>query len=390
MPGRSRLSVSILFLVHGLIFSTWVSRIPAVQDKLALRPSELGLALLGVAAGSMISMPLSGILMARCGTGIVAAASSLMFCLALGLPALAGSALPLGLALGVLGLAAGAMDVSMNAQGVAVEELYGRSLMASFHALFSIGGMAGSAIGGVIAGQGIGPRLHLAIAGGFCFALVAAAIPSLVPHDRHGAAGQHLRFRITSRLLALALIAFCFFLSEGAIADWSGLYLRQNTGAGPAMAALGYAVFSAVMALGRVTGDRLINRFGRAALVRAGSLTAVAGLGAALLIGTAPAALAGFGLMGAGCSIIVPIVFAAAGRMRDLPPGAALTAVTSFGYLGLFAGPPSIGLLAEVTGLRVALAGVVCLLASGIALARSTVSGLPPGSERRGTVGSPL
>jgi MFS family permease len=369
--GRSRLSVSILFLVHGLIFSTWVSRIPAVQNELGLRPSELGLALLGVAAGSMISMPVSGILMARFGTGIVAAVSSLMFCLALGLPALAESAVSLALALGVLGLAAGAMDVSMNAQGVAVEERYGRSLMASFHALFSIGGMAGAALGGAIAGQGIGPRLHLASAGAFCLILVAAAIPGLVPHDRHGVTGQHLRFRITPKLLALALIAFCFFLSEGAIADWSGLYLRQDAAAGPATAALGYAVFSAVMALGRVTGDRLINRFGRVALVRAGSLTAAAGLGAALVAGTVPVALIGFGLMGAGCSVIVPIVFAAAGRMPDLPPGTALTAVTSFGYLGLFAGPPSIGFLAEATGLRVALGVVVCLLVSGMLLARS-------------------
>ena len=384
VPGRSRISVSILFLVHGLVFSTWVSRIPAVQSALALRPSELGLALLGIAAGSMISMPLSGWVMARYGTGLVAAASSILFCIVLGFPAMAGGAVSLGLALGLLGLAGGAMDVSMNAQGVAVEEQYGRSLMSSFHALFSIGGMAGSALGGFVAARGVTPRWHLPAAGVLCLGMILAAIPNLVPHDHHGQE-QGLRFRITGRLFALSAIAFCFFLSEGAIADWSGLFLKQVVGVGAGTAALGYSVFSAVMALGRVTGDALINRFGRAALVRTGSLTAAAGLAATLLIANVPAALTGFGLAGAGCAVIVPIAFAAAGRMRDLPPGTALTAVTTMGYLGLFAGPPSIGFLAEAVGLRAALFVIVGLTAAGFFLAPATADGaeVAPGGGRR-------
>jgi MFS family permease len=370
---RSRLSVSLLFLVHGLVFSTWVSRIPDVQSRLGLRPSELGLALLGVAAGSIVSMPLAGVLMARSGTALVAAASSLAFCIALGLPALARNATELGFALGLLGTAAGAMDVSMNAQGVAVEERYGRSLMSSFHALFSIGGMVGAAIGGVIASAGIVPAVHLAGSGAACLVLVGLAIPHLVPHDHHALSARPQGARITGKLGALAAVAFCFFLSEGAIADWSGLYLRKEAGAGAGAAALGYAVFSAVMALGRLTGDRLIDRFGRFTLMRAGSGLAAVGLSVALALGTVPAALAGFGLTGAGCSIIVPMVFAAAGRLRDLPAGAALTVVTATGYFGLFAGPPSIGFLADAAGLRTALAVVVVLLLTGALFARYAV-----------------
>jgi len=370
---RSRVSVAVLFLVHGLVFSNWVSRIPDVQSHLGLRASELGLALLGVAAGSIVSMPIAGILMARSGTAVVAAGSSLAFCVALGLPALARNAAELGIALGVLGLGAGAMDVSMNAQGVAVEERYGRSLMSSLHALFSIGGMAGAAFGGAVASAGIEPSLHLAGAGGACFVLVALAVPNLVPHDHHAFGGGRPGMRITARLLVLAAVAFCFFLGEGAIADWSAIYLRKEAGAGAGTAALGYAVFSAVMAVGRLTGDWLINRFGRFRLMRAGSGVAALGLSVALALGTLPAALAGFGLTGAGCSIIVPMVFAAAGRIRDLPAGGALTVVTATGYLGLFAGPPSIGFLADAVGLRTALVVVVVLLSSGALFARSAV-----------------
>ncbi len=377
---RSRLGVAALFLVHGLIFSTWVSRIPAVQARLGLRPSQLGLALLGVAAGSIISMPLAGIVMARSGTALVAACSSLAFCIALGFPAMARNAVELGIALGFLGLAAGAMDVSMNAQGVAVEERYGRSLMSSFHALFSIGGMAGAAVGGAIASAGIEPQLHLAGAGAACLVPVALAIPNLIPHDHHAFSGGRKGMRITARLVALAAMAFCFFLGEGAIADWSGLYLRKEAGAGAGTAALGYAVFSAVMAIGRLSGDALINRYGRFSLMRAGSILAALGLSIALALKTIPAALVGFGLTGAGCAIIVPIAFAAAGRIRDLPAGAALTTVTAAGYFGLFAGPPSIGFLADAAGLRMALVVVVVLLLSGALFARAaSVESRPAG-----------
>jgi MFS family permease len=362
------------------VFSTWVSRIPAVQSHLNLRPSELGLALLGIAVGSMISMPIAGWTMARSGTGTVATVSSILFCLALPVPPLAGGALTLGLALTMLGFAAGAMDVSMNAQAVAVEERYGRSLMSAFHALFSIGGMAGSAIGGWVASRAIGPAPHLAVAGGVCLVLILFAIPYLVPHDHH-AIEHRPKFRITARLAALAAIAFCFFLGEGAIADWSGLYLRHQLRTGAGTAALGYAVFSAVMAVGRLTGDLLINRFGRPALVRLGSAIAACGLGLALLLNNLPAALAGFGLTGAGCAVIVPIAFAAAGRMRELPPGSALTVVTAMGYFGLFAGPPSIGFLADAFGLRAALLAVVGLLSVGLVLAGAAGSRSKPAAQ---------
>ena len=170
----ARLSVLFIFLVHGLVFSTWVSRIPAVQSNLGLSSSRLGFALLGVAAGSIVSMPVAGWLVSRFGSRPVTAMSSLWFALALAPPAFANSAFTLGLALALLGLAAGAMDVSMNAQGVVVERLAQRPMMSGFHAAFSVGGMMGSGFGGLVAKMGIDVRHHFVWAAALYALLVLA------------------------------------------------------------------------------------------------------------------------------------------------------------------------------------------------------------------------
>ncbi len=361
----ARLSVLAIFFVHGLVFSTWVSRIPAVQDALGLSTGRLGFALLGVAAGSIVSMPLAGWLVSRYGSRPVTAISSLVFAGALAPPAFAGSAFSLALALSLLGLAAGAMDVSMNAQGVLVERIARKPMMSGFHAAFSIGGMAGSAAGGFIARAGVGVQPHFIGAAVVYVALVAASIRGLLPAAEASSSPSPLRFNRS--IAGLSALCFCFFLSEGAIADWSGLHLTRSLGAGPAQAAMGYAVFSFAMAAGRAAGEWLRARFSAVALVRGGSLLAAAGLAAALLVSSAPLALAGFTLVGFGCSVIVPITFAAAGHQES--SGGSLATVVSAGYLGLFAGPPLIGMAAEAVTLRWALTLVVALSAVGAWLA---------------------
>jgi MFS family permease len=364
----ARISVFGIFFIHGAVFSTWVSRIPAVQGALALSTGRLGFALLGVAAGSIVSMPLAGWLIARFGSRPVTAIASLWFCLALIPPAFAPSAAALGFSLALLGLGAGAMDVSMNAQGVLVERLALKPMMSGFHAAFSIGGMAGAAAGGAIARAGIGIRGHFLSAAILYFILIVLAIRGLVPAGAE-ARSHHHGFRLTPVIVGLGAICFCIFLSEGAMADWSALYLAHDLHAGPGEAAAGYAVFSFAMAVGRLAGDMLRGRFGSVPLVRNGSLLAASGLAMALLASSAGWALAGFSLVGFGCSIIVPISFAAAGNLAE-STGGALATVVAAGYIGLFAGPPLIGMVAEAVTLPRALFIVVGMLLSGVVLAR--------------------
>jgi len=282
--------------------------------------------------------------------------------------ALAPTSLWLAAALFAYGATAGCMDVSMNAQAVTLEHSWGRPIMSSFHGLFSLGAMIGAALGGVAASVGLSPEVHFTC-GAVAFALLATAVfPWLVPDPEHTADAQ-VGFRFTRQLAGLGLIGFCILLGEGAMADWSAVYLRSSLGTGPGFAAAGYALFSGGMTIGRFAGDRLTERLGRVRLVRDGSLLATAGLAFALLIGTTWSALIGFAAAGLGFAAIVPLIFAAAGRVPGIAPGAGIASVTTAGWLGFLTGPPLIGFTAEWTSLRIALGTVAVLSATGAWLA---------------------
>ncbi len=366
-----RLRVSLIFLVHGLIVSTWASRIPAIQSGLHLAPGALGLTLLAAALGAICSMPLTGWIIDREGSGPLTTQSTLAFCAVLPLLALASSPAMLAGALFLFGFAAGAMDVGMNAQAVAVEERQGRSMMASFHALFSTGGMAGAALGGAVASLNVSPLVHFACAALALAILGMISARNLLPDHHHPASPPSFAGHVPKAVVGLAAIAFTFFMAEGAIADWSAIYLREFQSAGPGRAAMGYAAFSVTMAIGRFLGDRVIDRLGRRRTLEVFSLIAAAGLALALAAPRFSIALAGFAMVGAGCCVIVPVAFAAAGRVPGLSKGAAMAAVTGLGYAGLVLGPPLIGFLAEAFTLRYALILVVLLCASGFLLART-------------------
>jgi MFS family permease len=367
---RARTAVSILFLVHGLTVASWVARIPAIRNKLELSPAELGTVLLALAVGSLLSMPVTGWAVHHHGSRLVTSATTVAFCLALPLISLAPDKWLLGAALAVFGAAAGAMDVSMNAQAVELETEYGRPIMSSFHALFSIGGMAGAALGGAVAAAGIEPRMHFAASALAFGTLAAFAFPAL---HRAPIAGEnaHFSFRLTPQLAALGLLGFCVLVGEGAMADWTAVYLQDVAGTGQGLAAIGYAVFSGTMAAGRLCGDWLTARVGRARLVRCGTLLASMGLAVALLLGGTAPALVGFGCVGAGFSVIVPLVFTASGRVPGVAASAGIAAVTSASYFGFLAGPPLIGFTAEYTNLRIGLGLVVILSAIACSLAKA-------------------
>jgi len=356
-----------LFLVHGLVVASWISRIPAVQSALRLNNFVLGLTLLSSALGALCSIPAAGALVGRFGSKRVSVLSGVVFCLSLIWPALAVNAVTLAVALFVYGAAAAVMDVAMNAQAVEVEKALRRPTMSRFHGMFSLGAMLGAAAGGAVAARGMGTLVHFAVSG-LLNMLAVLAVGGLLQdtHDAHANAEHRLPFRKMPRVLvALSAIGFCILLSEGAMADWTALYLRQVLKAGAGTAAAGYAVFSAAMAAMRFLGDMATARLGAMRAVRTGSLVAAVGLGWALCVREAGWAMPGFGVAGCGFSIIIPLVFGSAGRVRGVAPGAGIATVTGLGYLGFIAGPPMIGFLSQLMTLRGALVTlVVCCIVS--------------------------
>jgi MFS family permease len=378
---QARLAVSAAFLANGLGFANWAARIPAVKDHVGLSTGALGVALLGIAAGAVVAMPLAGALLVRFGSRTLTRLVLALFCLALPLPALAGSLPALAAALVLVGVAAGSLDVSTNAQAVEVEQRYGRPLLAGMHGLWSLGTLAGALIGGLAAGAGIAPPAHLLAVASVLLVAGLYATRHLLPGDGDRDQASPSFVRPTRALALLGAIAFCGLLSEGAAYDWSAVYLRDSLGSSEGLAVSAYAAFTLTMTAGRLVGDRLRARFGSRALLGSAALVAAAGLGAGLALGRTVAAVAGFALLGAGLSCIVPIVFGAAGSASGLPSGPAIAAVSTVGYLGFIAGPPIIGGLGEITGLPAALTLVVALTALVAVMAR----GLPP-PDRAGTL----
>jgi MFS family permease len=365
----ARASVLGVFFVNGFIIGTWLVRIPAIQQGLGLGEGLLGLALLGSAVGALGAMPTVGALISRFGSRRVVGTTALLLCLAGVLPALAPNLLLLFLAIALLGAGNGGLDVSMNSQAVAVENGYGRPIMSSFHAAWSFGGLAAAGVGGVVASYGIGPLPHFA----------AVAVPAviafyffyrnLMPAGSDAAEDGAPAFaRPTKALMGLGLVSFCVLLGEGAMGDWSAVYLDTTLDTGPGFAALGYGAFSLAMALGRLFGDALTARLGPALLVRSCGALAAVGLGAALVVGNPIFALVGFACAGAGFSIVFPLALSAAGRTEGVSSGPALAAVSTAAYTGFLVGPPTIGFLAELTGLTGALYLVVALSAAVIIL----------------------
>jgi MFS family permease len=359
---RARFAVVVAFLVSGAGFASWAARIPAVKDQVGLSTGELGIALLGPAIGSLALMPLAGVLMVRHGSRVVTRATLVLCCVALPLPALAPS-LPLLLAaLVLLGAGNGALDVAMNGQAVAVERRYGRPLLAGFHGIWSLGSLGGALAGGVAAAVGLAPLPHLTLAAALLLAVGVAATRWLLPAASDREARGSLRLARPSRTLALlGAIAFCGLLCEGASYDWSAVYLRDSLGSSEGLAVSGYIAFSLTMTGGRLVGDAVRARVGSRLLLGAAAAVAAAGFGTGIALADPVAAVAGFALLGAGLSCLVPIVLSAAGEATGLPAGAAIAAISTVGYLGFIVGPPLIGGLGELLTLPAALGVVVAL-----------------------------
>jgi predicted MFS family arabinose efflux permease len=362
-PSRVRLAVATIFFANGAGFATWIPHIPMVQTTLGLGTSVLGFTLLAMAAGALVGIPLSGRATARFGSRTVVRTSALLFFAALPLPVLAPSVPSLALALVVLGAGNGALDVSMNAQAVAIEARFPRPIMSSFHGMWSLGGLAGAGGAALALAAGIQPIVHVIAATVLLATLTAVACIALVPPAADVRSDERRFARPTRAVLGLGMIAFLALLIEGAMGDWSAVYLQHSLGTSSATAALGYAAFSLTMSAGRFLGDALVARVGDERVVRRCAAAAAIGLGAALSLGDPRAAIVGFATVGFGIANLIPIVFRAAGSLPGVAASEGIAAVGTFGYLGFLAGPPLIGLAADLVTLPVALGLVVVALA---------------------------
>jgi MFS family permease len=390
----TRVVVTLFFFADGLLLGSWASRIPAVQAQAGLTNTALGFALFASSLGALVAMPIAGQLCERIGSARVTVAALVVACVCLvGASAAGGFA---ALALGLLGFGAGfgSVNVAANTQGIALERLYGRTILSAFHAAFSVGGMAGAAAGALAARIGVTPSAHI---GALALVLSVSAIAlrrRLLPAVAGDGAPRRAMRRPSRALLLLGAAAFCTLLAEGSAADWSATYLRQSMAATSAVAGLGYATFSLAMASSRMLGDRLGRRLGPAMLARVGGVLASCGLTAALVAGSPQLALVGFAAMGAGLGVVVPVLFRAAGSTPGTSASVGVATVSSIGWLGFLAGPPAVGLAAGAIGLRAALgivvAAMVCLvfLAQGARLRppeASVVSALRPQESARRT-----
>jgi MFS family permease len=371
---RRRVACSLLFLTYGTVLGAWTSRIPAVRHGLGLSDRSLSVALLAFAAGAIAGMQSAGKLVDRHGSRRVMIPAAGVDALLLVSPAIAPDLGALVLCLFCFGAVHGTLNVAMNAYAVEVQHDAGQPIMSSFHAVYSIGGFIGAAVGGLCARGGLGATATFALVGAAAVAMVAQSA-RLAPFSRSksdpagpdeppaGEAGAPDDSRSgTSGTLFLGILAFCCLVGEGAVADWSAVYLRDDLGATAGFAALAYAAFSIAMTAGRLVGDRLTAALGPVRLVRACGLVAALGLAAGLLADAPIAAVAGFGCLGIGLSCIAPQVFSAAGARNPHRAGPAIARVASVGFLGFVAGPVLIGAISGQVGLPWALATPVVLV----------------------------
>jgi predicted MFS family arabinose efflux permease len=374
-----RVATFCTFAINGAMIGTWVAHIPWLQEELGVSKATIGLCLLCMAAGALVSMPLTGHVLDRRASGALTRAATLAYCLLLPLPLLATSPAMLAAILFVFGACNGAMDVAMNAHGVAVERALRRPIMSSLHGGWSVGGFAAAGIVVLAGAAGVDPRVESLAVG------VALWLAALWITSRLGSASAHSEgggLALPSRgVLLLGGLCFLTMMTEGAIADWSGIYLRQDAEASTAAAAMGFTFFSLGMAIARLGGDVLTTRLGAAVLLRAGMALVAVVLGGVLVIGHVVPAVIGFALCGLGIANAVPLLFSAAGR-HD-PPGPSLAATFTIGYTGFIVGPPVIGFVADRIGLPWTLSLLVAAALAVTVLGGRATHDAPGTPERR-------
>jgi fucose permease len=367
----ARYSTMAVFFVAGMLYASWGVHVPTVRDKFHLSPGSLSFALLAVAVGSIVAMLVTGPWIARAGTRTACLAGGLGMTVCASLILVAPLYPMLLSVLALFGFSMATLDVAMNAEASAVEQALARPIMSSLHGMFSVGGMAGAAVGGALLAHGMPPAAHLLLASAISVVVLLVAMPAVLPHlphaeDAHGAGSSSNRWR-SKALWALGGLALIALIAEGAMYDWATVYMRDVVLATPALSSAAYAAFTGGMAAGRFGGDAVRARFGAPQLVFGSAALAFIGMLTALLLPDTVATLIGFTLMGLGLANMMPVLFAAAARVKGVSAAEGLAHVAGLAYFGLLLGPVLIGGVAQVSTLPIGLS-VVAACAALIAL----------------------
>src|SRR5680860_538757 len=353
----ARIATTVYFVINGFALGIWVVHIPEIQERTGVDKPMLGNLLLLFGGVALIGMQVGGRLVDRFGSRFPVLLGAAGISIGLLGPALADNVLTLAAALAVLGFFNGGIDVSQNAQAVEVERVYGRPILSGFHAFFSLGGLLAAVLGGALIASGLDIRATLAIAGLLSLTGALASRPSLLRRSRRltaATAGPKVRPPWNARVLLLGLLAFALMLSEGVAYDWSTVHLHDSLGASKATAAWAFGAFSAALTIVRLLADRLVERVGSATYVQAAAMVGAVGLATAALAPTIWVALAGWTIFGIGLAGCVPQFFSAAGNIDPRNAGTYLARAAGFGYVGLLAGPATIGILTHWVSLPTA------------------------------------
>ena len=361
VPGRlEQMSTRIAFFIAGFGIAAWAPLVPYAKARAGLDDATLGLLLLCLGAGSILAMPISGMLATRYGCRRVFSAGTLLICLALPLLATVSSVPLLIATLFLFGAGLGAVDSTVNLQAVIVERASGRTMMSGFHGLFSVGGIAGAAGVSALLALGLTPLWAIVVVIALILAALIKAAPHLLPY---GSESSGPAFAVPHGVvLFIGLLCFVVFLAEGSMLDWSAVFLTADKQIDEAYAGLGYAAFALTMTAGRLLGDTIVSRLGARRVIVLGGLFAAAGLMLATLAASWQVALVGYGLVGIGCSNIVPVLYTAVGKQTLMPASIAVPAITTLGYAGILAGPAAIGFIAHASSLSTAFLLIAALL----------------------------
>jgi len=366
VPGRlEQMSTRVAFFIAGFGIAAWAPLVPYAKARAGLDEGTLGLLLLCLGVGSILAMPMAGILATRFGCRRVAVGGTLLICAALPLLATVSSIPALIGALFMFGAGLGTVDSTVNLQAVIVERASGKTMMSGFHGLFSLGGIVGAAGVSALLGFGVSPLGAMLVVVVLLLIALCKAAPHMLPY---GSESSGPAFAVPHGIvLFIGAMCFIVFLAEGAALDWSAVFLAQERGIDTAYAGLGYAAFALTMTVGRLTGDAIVHRLGATRVLVFGGLTAAGGLFLATFAPSWELALVGYALLGAGCSNIVPVLYTAVGKQTVMPESVAVPAITTLGYAGILAGPAVIGLIAHGSSLSFAF-GLMAVLLVAVAI----------------------
>lgn len=359
---KARISTLFIFLVCGIGLATWVPMVPLAKIRLQLNDAALGLILLCLGAGAITIMPFTGSLINKFGSRRIMLIAGLMIAAVLPMLLFADTSISLAISLYLFGMAIGAIDVSMNAQAVLIQERMGKYIMSSVHGLFSVGGLIGSLGLGFFLELGLSSTWAIFSISALLVLILLSQYGDLLPHSEEKKVDTATLIIPKGKVLVLGLMCFVAFLAEGSILDWSAVFLQFHRNFTESTSGIGFAAFSVAMAVMRLSGDKLINRFNSQSVVFYGAIIAAAGILLAILIPSGIATVTGFVLVGIGCANIVPVFFSKAGNMPGVSSGTAIAGMTTLGYIGQLAGPALLGFVAELSSLSVALGLVSVLL----------------------------